>query len=288
MKHPIFRNNDDRKMMVVHRDYGRDKFIETLSPSFAAAGQTENHCRAYVNRIGTLLEVEKYGCNLIKLRDAEHWNESMSEKTIKKMSVDDIYMPYPAFTIDLTNADWSKYEYVHAVKDREGLLFTFELAEKEGVKYHQMNLMLGKNVEDDINAILSISDLQELMDRTLGIKTTGMRDVVYKCISIIMFVSMFQKVTDKIEIVKSVNKGSKKRNMPNHNTSVTYLSQPTYKLLGKDNTGTRNSSNKTWMQKGHFKRQPYGKRSAPRYKSIWIDAMWKGSESKVLEKVIKV
>ena len=104
-----------------------------------------------------------------------------------------------------------------------------------------------------------------------------------------MFTTMFQKVTSKVEKVKFVNKGSKKRNIPNHNTNVIYLTQPTYRLMGKDTShGKRGSSEKTWLQKGHWRRQPYGSRKSPQYRSIFIEAMWKGSGSKLVSKVYKV
>ena len=130
--------------------------------------------------------------------------------------------------------------------------------------------------------------MMELLDAALGIERQNMRQVVYKCISIIMFTSMFQKVTDKVENIKFVNKGSKKRYIPNHNTSVVYLSQPTYRLVGAAAARGQKTSDKTWMQKGHFRRQPFGSRAAPSYKSIWIDAHWKGSGSKSVGKVYKV
>ena len=120
-------------------------------------------------------------------------------------------------------------------------------------------------------------------------KSELLRAAIYKVVSIIMYTFMFQKVTDKVCITKTVNKGSKKRNIPDHTTHVTYLSQPTYRLLGRDSsTGKRGPSDKTWIVKGHFRRQPYGRRENPSYKQIWIDAMWKDKGAKVLEKTYKV
>jgi len=204
------------------------------------------------------------------------------------MSVQDIKVPYPALTIDLTNAAWTSYEYVYVLTVDNNIIFTFETIETGGTRYHQMKLDTGKNVKDEIDDILAVYDFQTLIDRALGKEINDMRETIYKCISIIMFTSMFQKVTDKVLLHKVANKGSKKRSIPDHVTTTVYLSQPSYTLSGKNNIISRGSSDKTWMQKGHFRRQPYGSRSAPTYKSIWIDAMWKGSGSKVLGKIIKV
>ena len=268
MKHPIYKTQSDRDMMQRLRELGNvDKMKSLLSPVFIEAGRTDNECSAFVNRIDTLRAVQDAGCVLIQLKDSEHWNESMSEKTIKKMSVDDIFMPYPAFTIDLTNAAWSKYEYVHILTDGESIVFTFEIVEAEGTHYHQMKFERGRNIEDEVEAILSIYDMQQLINVAIGKQSDDMREVVYKCISIIMFTSMFQKVTDRVLLKKVANKGSKKRGIPNHTTSIVYLSQPTYSITGKNTSSSREASSKTWMQKGHFRRQPYGSRSTPTYKS---------------------
>jgi len=288
MKHPIYRAQSDRDMMKKMMVTGTQEFKSLIMPTFISAGRTESECSVYSNRIATLLQVQENGCVLIKLKDSEHWNESMSEKTIKKMDVSDLKMPYKAFTIDLTNAAWSGYEYVHVFFDGESKVFTFETVEDGGTRYHQMKLDDGKNIEDEIDAILTVFDMQQMIDRVLGTESKDMRETIYKCISIIMFTSMFQKVTDKVLLHKVANKGSKKRSIPDHVTTTVYLSQPSYTLSGKNNISSRGSSDKTWMQKGHFRRQPYGSRSAPTYKSIWIDAMWKGSGSKVLGKIVKV
>jgi len=289
MKHPIYRENSDRGMMLKLKELGSsEKLKSLLLPVFENSNSTEGQCHAFVNRINTLIAVEESGCVLIQLKESEHWNESMSEKTIKKMSVDDIVMPYTAFTIDLTSAAWSKYEYVHVLKNDGNIVFTFEAVEEGGIRYHQMNLDSGKNIGSEIDTILALHDLQTMIDKALGKDSDNMREIIYKCISIIMFTSMFQKVTDKVLLHKVVNKGSKKRNIPNHTTSIIYLSQPSYRLTGKNKPTAHGASDKTWLQRGHFRRQPYGNRSAPQYRSIWIEMMWKGSGSKVLEKIIKV
>lgn len=311
MKHPIYKSEDDRKMMYAFSHFGRDNLYEKLQPTFIAAGQSDNEAKAFINRIGTLVEIENGGCNLIQLKDADHWNESLSEKTLKKMSVADIKMPYPAFTIDLTNADWSTYEYVHVLDDKHYISFMFETKEDQGTRYFQMQMDHDQNVESEVDQILDanygvqrelkrVADLlgkwdddeaEEFFESKFAANKTSeeqAHDSIYKVISIIMFTSMFQKEADRVQIHKVANKGSKKRIMPDHTTTITYLSQPTYTLTGKAATGDRKGSDKTWMQRGHFRRQPYGKRDNPMYKEIWIDAMWKGKGSKILERVIKV
>ena len=200
MKHPIFLDPSDRDSMAASRAAdGKPKQWEVLSSlvtkTFTDQGYSEQHAKAYINRINTMNYIQDSGCQLIQLKDPDAWDEVLSRKTIEKMKVSDITMPFPAFTIDVRSAEWTEYDYIHLAADPHNIIFYFDINTGAGHKHHVFTMASNENIADEVEKMLewerkigrqAMNDLE-----IFGINHTPkfklMENALYKVISIIMY-----------------------------------------------------------------------------------------------------
>ena len=277
MKHPIYRNLAVSKQFRAFTRLKTMEDFEALSSrivnTMMDSGANETAARSYVNRLTTYAMIEKNGHVLISLKQASEWNEDLSKKSLEKMPLSTLRLPFTAYMIDLNNATWTNYEYATLLYDGESVGIDVERTDKIGGLHHgsiTINLSDYETVGEAIDAL------------DVG---TNLKNLAYKVLSLNLYILMFKKHKARVEEIKVVNVASKRKNIPKHTTTVLYLSQPKYKLHGKAAPGERESSQKSWIVAGHWRHQPVGKRELGGFKTIFVDPFWKGKGSAAMREV---
>lgn len=198
----------------------------------------------------TILEVNK-----------EEFDSNISRKTIEKMLISNINMPFDSFSIKFNNEGKESFIFVQNNKDK--VIFSRELE----------NGILSCELKKDYNEIIE----------TLKVYNEDSINMILDSLSVIMYFTAFKNEKNRVQISKILNKSNSTRKIAK-TISIIKLNTNIYENA-QDNI-LDSHSNKTWIVKGHWRNQWYGKEEIHKLK--WIDSYWKGDSKEQMQKIYKV
>jgi len=239
--------NDVFENSIVGSDRNKE-MIENQGEAFARM--------RFYSELEQKLEIIDSGHQLVKI-NSDDWNESISKKSLGKMLGDEVRLPYDAFAIDISGAEWAgQYETAFVSKYNGQLVIRLE------------------DGKDNWYLILLALDLT--IDDTLAntVYLPMSEDITFKVLSIIMYMTLFKREKNRVDIrtVKARNTVG----VPKYRVSQIRLIQPEYALLGKHKHNASKDGVQLHIRRGHFRDQPYGKREDKLTRPVFIKPQWVG------------
>lgn len=255
MNHPIY---SDPTYASAFEGYKRnkDKFdVMTLAMGDAAKGLRMH--------IKTMDRISRQGHVLIDIEN-DKWESDISKKTIGTMNVSDIKFPFMSGAIIDRESDAG---VIFFSIDDTYFHVSFEVSNESGKGMLSQRILLRNTVSEGLSSF-----------------DTHINEM-YRVISVLMYVSAFRK--EKNRVIKRVSnklKASKRRSIPSHKIHTILVRQPNSEYGGYAGGGGKSSM--SWIVKGHWRNQWYGKEGVNKPK--WIDPYFKGKGKDEIDKVYKV
>ncbi len=280
MKHPIYRDTATLRIYNLWKD-DYEYFKEQAIGFVRDGSETVETINAMNDDFVMMQAVEAAGLVVIEA-SRDEWESDISKRTISKMKIGDIKLPFNAGAIVDTSLDDDYLLFARAMVEGSGAGFLRLLVPVDELPAEEANK--AQNRKGDIILTLPYSMTVEEAVSKIG---PSQSRYVYMTLSILMYISAFKDDNSRV-----VNKrlkacsASRKKGIPKHRVNKIVLKQKISEEGVSRDGSSRGSLSVSHIVRGHWRNQWYA--SLELHKPKWIDPYWKGSGKDELEKIYKV
>ena len=283
MKHPIYRDAFIARMYGIWKN-DRNFFKEQAIGFIRDGSETEESVLSYMEDFAMMEAVEKNGMVLIEA-DRGEWESNISKKTLSKMKVGDIKLPFSAGAITSSALDSGYMLFTRAMVNttREDCLMLHvpvdELPEHDSLPSESVDNRKRKEgmvIITLLNSSVIGDDVSKLSENEAN--------YVYSTLSMLMYISLFKNDNSRIKETRlRACSASKKKGTPKHRVNKIVLQQKVSKDKEGVTSSKRGTLTKAHIVRGHWRNQWYA--SLDSHKPKWIDPYWKGDGKEKIEKI---
>jgi hypothetical protein len=252
---PLLLKNETKKIV--------EKYIEDKS--------ILNKIRFIPQSAGLILLVQNVcktienGFRILEVK-ADEFDSGVSRKTIEGLTISNILMPFDSFCVKFKKESGEE-SIIFINNKRDSVIFSKEFE----------NTILSCKIEKDDKSI----------KESLKGYTQEAIDMILDSISTTMYFTAFKNEKKRVQTTKIPNKNIATKKFAK-TISIIKLNGVFYSNRKAEEISRRESNDKAWIVKGHWRSQPIGSREETEHKIIWIDCFWKGSGKEQISKIYKL
>ncbi len=286
MKHPIYRDAYISRLYSIWKN-DSDFFKEQARAFMRDGSETVESISAYMEDFAMMESIERNGMVVIEANRSE-WDSKISKKTLSKMKIGDIKLPFHAGAITSSTLDDGYMLFSRATIESTGeSALRLQIPVNELPKYNKESSETNSYKEGERGTIIiNLLNTSIIGDSVSEFDEDG-ANYVYSILSIFMYISLFKNDSNRVKETRlKACSASRKKGVPKHRVNKIVLRQK----ISKSNESIKNSKRgiltKSHIVRGHWRNQWYPKEEF--HKPKWIDPYWKGDGKEELEKIYKV